>query len=74
MKKLVFAGIMAALLATSTAFAEQAYQKDIQLFSQNEIVLTNNELTKGTVTTINGAAAELGALQDVRVVYEERDH
>lgn len=32
MKKLVFAGIMAALLATSTAFAEQAYQKDIQLF------------------------------------------
>ena len=73
MKKTIIAGIMTAMLAAGSAFAEQAYQKDIQLFDQKEIAITGSVIANGTVTTINQAAEELGALKEVRYFWEERN-
>ena len=47
------------------------YQKDIQLFSQEEIVITNSVLPNGTITTINKATEDLGPLLEVRYFYED---
>ena len=50
---------------------EAAYQKDIQLFSQEEIAITNSVLPNGTMTTINKAAEDLGRLLEIRYFYED---
>lgn len=73
-KDLVLGLTLSMMLAAGSVFAEQAYQKDIQLFSQNEIVLENSTISNGTETTINKAAEDLGALQEVRYFWEERNH
>ena len=70
MIKTFITSIVLAIMLTGSAFAEQAYQKDIQLFDQREIVLENNTLTKGKLTTIKEAVAELGELKEVRVIYD----
>ena len=74
MIKTFITSIVLAIMLTGSAFAEQAYQKDIQLFDQREFVLENDTLTKGKLTTIKQAVAELGELKEVRVIYEEKDH
>lgn len=74
MKKTLVAGLALALsLMAGSAFAEQAYQKDIQLFSQQDIVITNSVVNNGATMTINDAAKDLGALVEVRYVHKVPD-
>ena len=73
-KVILGAAALGMMLNAGAAFAEQAYQKDIQLFDQKEIFIADNAVTPGRVMTINDAAAELGKLQEVRYFWEERNH
>lgn len=66
MKKTILAMSLAAVLSCGVASAEPAYQKDIQLFNQNEIVLNQGVAVNGEETTINAMAKDLGALVKVR--------
>lgn len=75
MKNKFIAGLtLSLMLAAGSAFAENAYQKDIQLFDQKEINIVNSVVTNGVQTTINDVAKDLGALKEVRYFDKAHTH